>query len=250
MLEGMRRARLLLPLLLGLLAPAQAADLPLPYRYGFSPDGRYHLLLTAWTRDGSGLAAAGLRVVRQGVGVVLEDELTDAPAPTAETPSKAPEQLTEELLARHAEELHRLGLDAAPIPGRVLWAEAPARPQAGWPAPGAQRVELPKDAQSSVNVAELRPVASRNTCPTADMLPSEPLGLRLRVNGQDWFRDTIDLPAGRACIAAYRLETIWQYGDNIAVLLRGYEPGFEGPDARPITLLNRVPSVPAAVEGK
>lgn len=232
-------AALALTVLLGAInLPAAAADLPQPYRYGFSPDGAYHLMLTRWTRGGSGFPAAHLRVVRQGVGVMLEDELVLENRP--ELPAQTPEQLAEALLTKHAARLAELGL-TQPVPGHPLWAQAPANPAlAGWPPQSAQVITFPQHAVGGVSTIEVRPQAVFNTCEQVAMLPQEPLGLRLRVNGQDWFRDRTQLPKNRACITAYRLEAAWQQGEAVAVLLRAYGPGFEGPDALPLTLLGRV----------
>lgn len=235
------------------LAPlAAAADLPQPYRYGFSPDGAYHLMLTRWTQDGSGFPAAHLRVVRQGVGVMLEDRLIMGTGSGGE--NQTPQQVAEALLARHAARLAELGL-SAPAPGQPLWAQAVPQPAlSGWPQQEAQLVSLPTAVPGGVGSIEVRPQAVFNTCEMAGMLTQEPLGLRLRVNGQDWFRDSTRLPAGRACVTAYRLEAAWQQGNAVAVLLRAYSPGFEGPDALPLTLLGRVNvaavSVPAAPTGQ
>lgn len=237
----MKRA---VPLLLTLLtAQAAAANLPQPYSYGFSPDGAYHLMLTHWTEDGSGFPAASLRVVRQGVGVVLEDRQVLRAESGAGVQTS--EQLAEALLARHAERLNALGLKQ-PVPGQVLWAQAVPLPAlAGWPPQEPQTVTLGKGAPSSVQSIEVRPQAAFNTCQFSGLLPAAPVGLRLKVNGADWFRDGTRLPESRACVAGYRLEAVWQHGDAVAVLLRAYSTGFEGPDALPLTLLNRVP-LPAA----
>ncbi|MDO4264732.1 MAG: DUF2259 domain-containing protein, partial [Deinococcus sp.] len=236
----MKRA---ISLLLTLLtAQAAAANLPQPYRYGFSPDGAYHLMLTSWTEGGSGFPAASLRVVRQGVGVVLEDRQVQredgASAPTSQ-------QVADALLARHADQLRALGLEQ-PVPGQVLWAQAAPLPAlAGWPPQEPQTVTLGKGVPSSVQSLEVRPQAAYNTCQFSGLLPAAPVGLRLKANGADWFRDGARLPESRACVAGYRLEAAWQHEGAVAVLLRAYSPGFEGPDALPLTLLNRLPA-PAA----
>ena len=223
-----------------LLPQALAANLPQPYRYGFSADGEVHLLLTHWTQDGSGFPAASLRVVRQGVGVLLEDELVVQPQSDAEeAPTSV--QVAEQLLARHGARLEALGL-AQPIPGQPVWAQAVPLPAlTGWPAQEPQRLTL-QYLPGALKQVEVLPQVAYNTCAVADLLPESvsPVGLRLRVNGQNWFRDPLHLPEGRACVAGYRLEAVWQQGDAVAVLLRAYAPGFEGPDARPLTLLGRV----------
>ncbi|MFC6617278.1 DUF2259 domain-containing protein [Deinococcus radiophilus] len=215
----------ILALMLTLLATqASAADLPQPYRYGFSEGGAYHLMLTHWVADGSGFPAAELRVVRQGVGVLISDRLVLREAAEGTTSA----QVAEQLLTRHAARLRQLGLER-PIPGQMLWAQALPLPSlAGWPAQEPQTVTLNSGLGSTVRTLEVRPQAAYNHCEYRGLLPADPVGLRLRVNGQDWFRDAAQLPAGRNCVAAYRLEAAWQYGDAVAVLLRGYGPGFEG----------------------
>ncbi|WP_261663675.1 DUF2259 domain-containing protein [Deinococcus sp. Marseille-Q6407] len=235
----MKRALLLtLPALLA--TQAAAANLPQPYLYGFSPDGAYHLMLTYWTEDGSGFPAAQLRVVRQGVGVMLEERLVAREEAGAGT--RTSEQLAQDLLTKHAARLRALGLER-PVPGRVLWAQgAPLPSLSGWPAQDPQTVTLAKGAPGGVQNIEVSPQAAFNTCTAAGLLPAAPVGLRLRVNGQDWFRDGTRLPENRACVAAYRLEAAWQLGDAVAVLIRAYSPGFEGPDAQTLTLLSRLPA--------
>ncbi|GHG05621.1 hypothetical protein GCM10017783_17710 [Deinococcus piscis] len=239
----MKRA---ISLLLTLLtAQATAANLPQPYRYGFSQDGAYHLMLTTWTEDGSGFPAASLRVVRQGVGVVLEDRQVVREEAATE---QATRDVADGLLNRHAARLKTLGLEQ-PVPGQVLWAQAVPLPSlAGWPPQEPQTVTLGRGLPSRVQSLEVRPQAAYNTCQSPGILPAAPVGLRLKVNGADWFRDSTRLPENRACVAGYRLEAVWQHGDAVAVLLRAYGPGFEGPDALPLTLLNRLPAQAAPVQ--
>ncbi|MGI8747018.1 MAG: DUF2259 domain-containing protein, partial [Deinococcus sp.] len=38
------------------------------------------------------------------------------------------------------------------------------------------------------------------------------------------------------CALGYRLETAWHYRGSLAVIVRVYSPGFEGPDALPLVV--------------
>ena len=72
------------------------------------------------------------------------------------------------------------------------------------------------------------------------MFPSEigrPMGFNLYANGASWFQESSKFPPVRAATVLSRSgnkETL------LLVLLCYYTPGYEGPDAMPITLLNRL----------
>ncbi|MFC4454866.1 DUF2259 domain-containing protein [Deinococcus sonorensis] len=218
--------RLLLALLVLFSLSVHAADRPLLSRYGFSPDARYHLLVSAWVRDGSGFPAARLQItdVRRNVLLVL-DELTER------TGTPDPERVAARLLARHHSDLARYAL-LSPVQGEPLFVVAPPAPQSWPPA-------LPQRLTAGTLTFLLSRVALPSGCPAPD--PAHPpAGLRLSVNGHPLQADA-RLPASRRCAGSYQLETGWRLGSAVAVVLRAYQPGFEGPDAWPLVVAGTLP---------
>ncbi|ADV66763.1 DUF2259 domain-containing protein [Deinococcus maricopensis] len=223
--------RALLPLILtALLGTASAANVPEILQAGFSPDGRHHLLLTAYVQDGSGLPTATLQVtdVRANT-ILLRAELTTREGASART-------VAQQLMTAQRAALTRYGL-TRPLTGRRLFLKT-FRAPVPWPQP--QALETLTAAGWTL---ALRTYPVPNACDDRagrGLLPATltPSGLSLRVNGVDLQHDA-RLPRSRACAAQYRLETAWVYGRNLAVVVRAYTPGFEGPDVTPLVITGR-----------
>ena len=116
-----------------------------------------------------------------------------------------------------------------PVPGERLFRSAPLPMQ-----------ECPDN--------QARSVRSRAGQVTLSSLPLESgcrysqrptRGLLLRLGTWELQRDR-RLPASRACASGYRLETGWRFGASLAVIVRVYSPGFEGPDATPLVVTGGV----------
>ena len=71
-----------------------------------------------------------------------------------------------------------------------------------------------------------RPLPS--SCPSSD---GSTQGFSLTSGPRD-----VRLPASRAFVRGYHLETAWAYRTGLAVVLRAYTRGFGGPDARPMVI--------------
>lgn len=219
--------RLLLSLLLSLL-PAHAADLPRVHTHGFSSDGRHHLLVTSHRQDGSGFGTARLEIRALGGELLHEDELTDRSG------AAMPEMLAGMLLNRSGAALARHRLER-PVPGEPLWVRPVPLPSLeGWPELRRGTVELPRGRGPAV---AWRSETASSDCEWTDMLPGPVQRLSVTVSGRSF---ATLVPEGRLnCAGAHAVEGVWAYGPYLAVLVRVYVPGFEGPNAVPLFLTGR-----------
>ncbi len=224
----MKRFLVLLAALSGL---ARAADFPNVVEQGFSRDARYHLLLTSWIQDGSGFPAAALQITdvqRNAVAyrrqyIWKQDGAGDAKLAA----------LVKQWRGAQLNTLKRYGL-SAPLPGERLFAIVPLPPQS-YPD------TVPISTSTKAGTFTLSSFALPSGCTFSDR-PTR--GFALTLGGRELQRDA-RLPASRECASGYRLEKAYRYtapggGVAMAVIVRGYSQGFEGPDAAPLVVSARV----------
>lgn len=213
----MRRTFGLLFLLFG---AAQAANRPDIVQQGFSPDARYHLLLTSYVQDGSGFPSAALQVtdVQRNFIVYRRTHIWKDNAGTAlQTLVTAWRSGQSNILAKY--HLTR------PVVGEQLF-NRPALPPQTYP--GDRTVTQ----ATRAGLLTLVPLALPSTCGYSD-LPARGFSLKL---GSGVLQHDRRLPASRACASGYTLETAWRYRKSLAVIVRAYAQGFEGPDATPLVV--------------
>ncbi len=215
----------LLVLLVALCGLARAADFPNVVQQGFSRDARYHLLLTSWVQDGSGFAAAALQItdVRRNAVVYRLQHTWKQETLSAARRSA----LVKTWRGGQLKVLKRYGL-TAPAPGQRLFNAAP---QPGYPS------AAPLSTLTKAGTFTLTSLPLKSGCRFSDR-PT--LGFALTLGGRELQRDS-RLPASRACASGYRLETAYRFGPSpaksaLAVIVRTYVPGFEGPDALPLVV--------------
>ncbi|WP_425145884.1 DUF2259 domain-containing protein [Deinococcus sp.] len=199
-----------------------AADFPAIVQQGFSPDGAYHLLLTAYYQDGSGFPSAALQIT---------DVRRNTVAYRLEQTWKHEDERANNLAALVAQ--WRSGQTS------VL-----SRYHLTTPALGTRLFQLPRltpqlyPPTSTASVAtrvgqlKLSGFALPSNCTYSDF-PT--LGFALKLGARNLQHDR-RLPASRACASGYSLDAAYQYKSSLAVILRVYLPGFEGPDAVPLVV--------------
>ncbi|ULH14898.1 DUF2259 domain-containing protein [Deinococcus sp. KNUC1210] len=222
----MRRTPLLIAAALALSGRTLAADFPNIVQQGFSPDGAYHLLLTSYYQDGSGFPRAALQItdVRRNVILYRREQTWRDEAEEEEGSAAALAALVAQWRSGQASVLSRYHL-TAPVPGTRLFQLAPLTPQS-YPAARASGVAT-RLGHLTLNSFPLPSGCTFNDFPT--------LGFALSLGVRDLQHDR-RLPASRACASGYRLDTGYQYKNSVAVVLRVYSPGFEGPDAVPLVV--------------
>ena len=192
-----------------------AANAPRIVAQGFSPDARYHLLLTEVVLDGSGFPSAALQVTDVTHNkVVYRRETT-----WKEASGAALNTLVREWRASQAGVLKTYGL-TTPIAGRRLFHVSPPE------TPAVTAVNV----QSRLGRFTLSTRPLPSGCPSSDV-PTQGFSLTL---GPRVLQNDVRLPASRACARGYRLDTAWTYKAGVAVVLRVYTRGFEGLDATPL----------------
>lgn len=197
-----------------------AANAPRVVTQGFSPDARYHLLLTEVVLDGSGFPSAALQitdVTRNRIVYSREQVWKEASGVQLNT-------LVRGWRASQAGVLKTYGL-TTPIAGKQLFHVAPLPPLA-YPATTTVNIQ----SQLGQFTLAARPLPSN--CPSSDG-PTQGFSLTL---GPRVLQNDARLPASRACARGYHLETAWTYKSGLAVILRAYTRGFEGPDATPMVI--------------
>ena len=197
-----------------------AANAPRIVTQGFSPDARYHLLLTDIVLDGSGFPSAALQITDVTRNrIVYRREQVWKEASGAQLGL-----LVQNWRASQAGVVKTYGL-TAPIAGKQLFHVAPLPPLAY---PAATRVNI----QSRLGQFTLSARPLPSNCPFSDG-PTQGFSLTL---GPRVLQNDARLPASRACARGYHLERAWTYRTGLAVILRAYTRGFEGPDATPIVV--------------
>lgn len=210
---------------------AHAGDLPRLQSYGFSPDGKYHLSVSAYRQDGSGFGQARLEVRDTGGKLLESEELEDRSA------EAMPEMLASMLVNRSQDMLARYRLQR-PVAGEPLWLRPVPLPSLElWPEAHSGEIELPRG--RGPNIAWEAAAVSGEGCEWKEMLQGPVRRLSITVGGESW--NTVQPEGDLECAAAYAVEGVWRYGPYLAVLVRAYVPGFEGPDALPVFVIGRVP---------
>lgn len=223
------RAGVALLALLG--GAARAGDLFPVQEVRFSADGRAVLVVTAGVQDGSGFPVSALAVYSTVTGARL------AAASRREEGSAEPSQVTARLLGAQRSVLGRHGLLNRPVATAryrrtfapfIGWADGLRAGQAG-------RVDVPLWSRPVPVTWRVYPVRAA-ACPAptgrlALLPPGERVaGVQVKVNAQVVHADAF-LPCSREGTARYTLDGVYVQGNRAAVLMRGYRPGFEGPDA-------------------
>ncbi|AWN22902.1 hypothetical protein DKM44_06380 [Deinococcus irradiatisoli] len=219
----MKRA---LALLAALSSAALAADHPEITAQGFSPDGRYHLLLTSWLQDGSGFPAAALQItdVKRNTIAYRRQQIWQQDGANQATL----DTLVGRWRSAQAGVLARYGL-SEPQPGERLFKVAPL-----------PMLDYPSDQPSALNTAVGRLELSTRPLPSGCQYSDRPTrGFALTLAGRDLQRDT-HLPASRGCASGYSLETAYRYKSALAVIVRVYSQGFEGPDVVPLVVTGQL----------
>ena len=218
------------PLLLSILVAGActgvtlAADHPDIVQQGFSPDARYHLLLTSMYRDGSGLPYAALQVTDVSRNVIVYRREKD----WGESETRRLEVLVEGWRRSQAAVLDRYRL-SQPVPGQRLFMVQPL-PMLDYPPLGTASRATP------AGMLALKIVALNSGCRYSDF-PTQ--GFTLKLNTRTLQTD-VRLPNSRQCASGYTLETAWRYKTALAVVVRSYTQAFEGPDVIPLVVTTRL----------
>ena len=197
-----------------------AANAPRVVTQGFSPDARYHLLLTDIVLDGSGFPSAALQitdVAHNTIAYRREQVWKEADGAQLNT-------LVQGWRASQAGVLKTYGL-TAPVAGKQVFHMSPLPPLAY---PAATTVSV----QSSLGRFTLSARPLPSSCSFNDG-PTQGFSLTL---GPRVLQKDARLPSSRACARGYHLETAWTYKTGVAVILRVYSRGFEGPNATPLVV--------------
>ena len=223
----MRQILLLLTLLALVAGSCLAQSRDIVLEQGFSPDARYHLLITSNEND-SGIPEAGLQItdVRRNTIVYLKgrqwkeyrDDARNRPTLVS---------LVALWKRSQAAVLARYGL-SKPIPGERLFQVA-SFGDLGYPAGTASQT-------TPLGVLDLRSGRLSSAC-TYNDAPTQ--GFTLRLGNQELQRDA-RLPRSRQCASAYDLGTAWQYKTALAVLVRVYSRGWEGTDTTTLVVTARL----------
>jgi Predicted secreted protein (DUF2259) len=206
---------ILLLLALTCWSTAFAADRPEITAQGFSPGGRYHLLITEYTQDGSGFDKATLQItdVRRNFIVYRRTRTWESGRADVRAWKTA-----------QAGVLARYGL-SRPLTGTRLFSLAPL-PQLAYPA------NTPAFQSTALGRLRLSSGLLKSGCAASDFAPR---GLTLSLGERVLQRDT-RLPISRQCASGYRLETGWRSGKSLVIIVRSYTQAFEGPDVTPLVV--------------
>ncbi len=203
---------------------ASAANAPQVVAQGFSADARYHLLLTALVLDGSGFPSAALQITDVTRNrIVYRQEHVWKSADSADLST-----LIQNWRTSQAGVLRTYGL-TAPVAGQRVF-HVPPLPPLAYPA------ATPVNVGSVLGPFTLSSRPRPSSCPASDVPPR---GFLLAFRGEVLQND-VRVPASRACARGYRLDTAWTYRTGLAVILRVYTPGFEGPDVTPLVVTGRL----------
>ncbi|MGY2894653.1 DUF2259 domain-containing protein [Deinococcus sp. UYEF24] len=197
-----------------------AADHPNIVQQGFSPDARYHLLLTSMTRDASALPYAALQITDVSRNVIVYRREMD----WGENETRPLEVLVRGWRNSQAAVLARYGL-SRPQPGQRLFTVEPL-PMLNYPPLGTVTRTTP------AGVVSLKTFALRSACRFNDF-PTQ--GFTLKLNTR-MLQTDLRLPNSRKCASGYTLETAWRYKTALAVVVRSYTQAFEGPDVLPLVV--------------
>ena len=212
--------RYIFVLVFTLVGAVRAANHPDIVQQGFSQDARYHLLLTSNVRDGSGFPSAALQItdVQRNFIVYRRTHTWKDNAGTAlQTLVAAWRSGQTNILAKY----HL----TSPVIGDQLF-NRPALPPQSYPG------DSTATQATRAGLLTLVPVALPSTCGYSD-LPAR--GFSLKLGSRELQHDR-RLPASRTCASGYTLETAWRYRQSLAVIVRAYSQGFEGPDATPLVV--------------
>ena len=223
----MRQILLLLTLLASVVGSCLAQSRDIVLEQGFSPDARYHLLITSNEND-SGLLQAGLQVtdVQRNTIVYLKNrQWKEYGDDVRNRPTLA--SLVKLWKKSQATVLARYGL-SRPVSGKRLFQVA-SFGDLGYPADTTSQTTLlgALHLQSS----RLRSACTYNDAPTH--------GFTLKLGTQELQRDA-RLPRSRQCASAYDLGAGWQYKTALAVLVRVYSRGWEGTDTAALVVTARL----------
>jgi len=220
------RRLLLLSVLAGSLCSGStlAADHPDIVQQGFSPDARYHLLLTSMTRDGSGFPSAAIQITDVSRNVIVYRREMD----WGENETRPLEVLVTAWRRSQAAVLARYRL-GHPVTGQRLFRVAPL-PMLDYPPLGTVTRAMP------LGTLSLKTALLRSDCRFSDF-PTQ--GFTLRLNTRTLQTD-VRLPRSRHCASGYTLETAWSYKTALAVVVRSYTQAFEGPDVLPLVVTARL----------
>ena len=207
---------------LGWSGSARAADHPNIVQQGFSPDARYHLLLTAFIQDGSGFPSAALQItdVRRNVIVYRRTKTWEQEADgSIPPPSLVSGWRTSQLAVLTHYQL------TSPAAGQRLFQVA-SLPMLDYPD------DKPSYRATSLGLLTLLPLALNSGCKYSDF-PVRGFALKL---GKRVLQQDQHLPVSRQCASGYSLETAWRYKTGLAVIVRSYTQAFEGPDVLPLVV--------------
>ncbi len=219
----MRRLLFLIVLITGTCL-AQSRDIVL--EQGFSPDARYHLLITSNEND-SGLPEVQLQItdVRRNAIVYLKGRQWKQYGDASNRPTLI--SLVALWKKSQAAVLARYRL-SRPVSGRSLFQVA-SFGDLGYPADTAFQI-TPLGALH-LSSRRLGSACTYNDSPTH--------GFTLRLGNQELQRDA-RLPTSRQCASAYDLGAGWQYKTALAVLVRVYSRGWEGTDTAALVVTARL----------
>ncbi len=197
-----------------------AADHPDIVLQGFSPDARYHLLLTSMTRDASALPYAALQITDVSRNVIVYRREKD----WGETEARPLEGLVDSWRRSQATVLARYRL-SHPVPGQRLFRVTPL-PMLAYPPLGTVTRATP------LGTLSLKTALLRSACRFSDF-PTQ--GFTLKLNARTLQTD-VRLPRSRQCASGYTLEGAWSYKTALAMVVRSYTQAFEGPDVLPLVV--------------
>lgn len=204
-----------------LFSTGQAANRPDIVQQGFSPDARYHLLLTSFIQDGSGFPSAVLQItdVQRNATIYSQTRTWKDAAAGATLQMLVTAWRTDQtkILAKY----HL----TSPVAGEQLF-NRPALPPQRYP----DNVTVSQPTR--VGLLTLVPLTLHSTCGYSD-LPAR--GVILKLGSRELQHDR-RLPASRTCATGYTLETAWEYRKSLVIIVRAYSQGFEGPDASPLVI--------------
>jgi predicted secreted protein len=194
---------------------------------GFSPDARYHLLITSNEND-SNIPEARLQItdVQRNAIVYLKGQQWKQYGDEARNPPTL-ESLVTVWKQSQAAVLARYRL-STPAPGKRLFQVA-SRGDLGYPADTASQT-------TPLGVLHLTSRTLGSACRYND-IPTH--GFTLKLGIQELQRDA-RLPGSRQCASAYDLGTAWQYKNALAVLVRVYSRGWEGTDTATLVVTTQL----------
>lgn len=201
-----------------------AADHPNIVQQGFSPDARYHMLLTSMLRDASGFPFAALQITDVSRNVIVYRREMD----WGEEETRPLEVLVDGWRRSQATVLARYHL-SRPVAGQRLFTVEPL-PMLDYPPLGTVT------RATSAGLLSLKTLRLNSGCQYNDF-PTQ--GFSLKLNARSLQTD-VRLPRSRQCASGYSLETAWRYKTALAVVVRSYTQAFEGPDVIPLVVTARL----------